>query len=625
MRHIHKARARWQSLLCGASVTVALAACSTVRSVDISQTPIKARQGAYFTYSVPKTLLTIQLAAAGSASPASAGAGSAAAAGSTPTSWTLSGTIVSGSGEGAGSGASKAPSADTSRCGVLTAEYAAAQTQVAARMADFTKLLAQTVRLAAPQPGAKPAESKDIQDYVKKTQDYMKAVKGAPYQDLVAANLPQAVSKSITPGIYDLITTQCPTRVSVTVQTSIIPDVSRNFALLHNTNIFYADSLTFGVDANNFLTNGAPSSTSQVGAIASAIASDIGLASAPSPGRLAAGVLRPQDYGVVVGALGARLRTGPTCRYDPAAELDAQLLALNTCDPSTHEPDAAAVTAIAEAVFVKLESSYDPGSLQNLPSTALPLTLYASLDDWAPDGSLLGATGYAAKGDGGLDPPSAHRVLLSQALEAFRVSLDLHCAPRSEGEQSPKPASDKSMGGKAPKPAWDEPLADRSATPENAPSAKIYDGLVVSATRPCRLEASQARSGFPGAPDGKLTVLPIAETAFTAQDSRYLTILPTQRGFLVARSVGYTFSGGLPTGVTDSRPSEALAFVAFPGQVVGAFFSGLSSAYSNRQTGVKGHTDEINAEANLYTAQAALVAAQQKANAAEHPAGGSGN
>ena len=607
MRNIHNARVLCLSLLCGAGLAVALTACSTVKSVDISQTPIKDRRGAYFTYSVPKTLLTIQISAATSGSSASAGAGSAAAAGSTPTTWTLSGTISSGSGDSASSGSSKASPTDTSRCGVLTGEYAAAQTQVAARMADFTKLLAQTVRLAAPQPDAKPMESKDIQDYVTKTKAYTSAVNGAAYQDLMKANLPQAVSKSSTPGIYDLITAECPTKVNVTVQTSIIPDLSRNFALLHRTNPLYADSLTFGVDANNFLTNGAPSSTSQVGAIASAIASDIGLASAPSPGRLAGGVLNPNAYvELLPGLLGPeRKKTAPSCRYDPAAELDAQLSALETCDPSKRNADAAAVTAIAEAIFVMLEKSYDPGSLQNLPSTGLPLTLYASLDDWAPDGSLLGATGHAANGE--IDRTSAHRVLLSQALNAFRVSLDVRCAPRSEDEKLPDPASKVPMG-------------DRADHPENATSAAVYDGLVVSATRPCRLEARQARLGFPGAPDGGLTDLPIAETAFSAQDSRYLTILPTQRGFLVARSVGYTFSGGLPTGVTDSRPSEALAVVSFPGQVVGAFFSGLSSAYSNRQTGVKGHTDEINAEANLYTAQAALVAAQQKANTAEHPA-----
>jgi len=107
---------------------------------------------------------------------------------------------------------------------------------------------------------------------------------GSGYKTLIAAALPKSVQQGSSDGIYDKLVAQCAPGMSVTLQQSIVPDSRHSYALIPQNNIFYNDALTFGVDTNGFLTNGAPTSSSQVTAIASSIADTIGLGMAPGVG-----------------------------------------------------------------------------------------------------------------------------------------------------------------------------------------------------------------------------------------------------------------------------------------------------------------------------------------------------
>jgi hypothetical protein len=145
---------------------------------------------------------------------------------------------------------------------------------------------------------------------------------------------------------------------------------------------------------------------------------------------------------------------------------------------------------------------------------------------------------------------------------------------------------------------------------------------VVSASRACRFTAKQQRPLTDPPPKVSPPPLILAQSYLWAQDSRYLTVLPTQRGFLVARSVAYQFANGQATGVTDSRPSELLAAVSLPSAVVGSFFSGVSTAFTNSQTITNGKTADLTAQTNYLTAQTNYLAAQAALKTAKQPPSG---
>ncbi len=528
----------------------------------------------------------------------------------------------------------------------MTAEYTAAQAQVAGEISIYAKLTNSLGQMAAGR-----SAPKDTPKTLKASLDpYFSTIQGAPYQQLMSTNLPKATSRNAVDGTYDFLVAKCTPRVAVTVQQSIVPDSSRSYALIPQTNILYTDSLTLGVDANGFLTNGAPTSTSQITAIASAIANTVGLAAAPGvalPGAGANQVDFVHSLKITGSKVKPKAKPKPSCTVAPANDPATQIANLGACDPESkakgHADDAATAALLAQQLLVDLPA---PGGLPNLPGAMLPLTFYAALEDWDPAGKLKDGTigtvrdgtTVALKGgtivalkDGtnvelkggttlvlkagpaetGVDkmPASASELraaarekVMKALTDSFNLTLSLTCAARGTDPDAPPPAA--GIPENAP------PLTDAAG---ETVKPGVYDGIVVSASRPCSLTATQKRLGVPGSPDVP-TDVEIAQSYFLAQDSRYLTILPTQRGVLVARSVAYTFAGGQPTGVTDSRPSEALAIVSFPGQVVGSFFTGVTSSFTNSQAVLNGKTADLTAQVNYLTAKTNLIQAQQKAS-----------
>jgi hypothetical protein len=189
------------------------------------------------------------------------------------------------------------------------------------------------------------------------------------------------------------------------------------------------------------------------------------------------------------------------------------------------------------------------------------------------------------------DPERA--VTLDQLFGIYQVRLRADCSQAKE--------RDDAAPGDQPE-SRPEPDADH---PDVKPG--VYDGLVVSASRACRIRAWQRRPG--DAPD-KTQQVKLADSRFWVQDSRYLTILPTSRGFLVTRAAQYNFAGGQATGITDNRPSEALAVVSLPGTIVGGLISGVTSVFTNQSAVTNAQAGVIAAQTSLLNDQASLLAAQ---------------
>jgi len=562
-----------------------LAGCSTVTSVDVTRADETSRKGAYLNYAVAKSVFTIQIAAAnstapttsstttttGAAAPAAAPAAAAPAApAAAPAAPAAAAPAVAPAAPAAAPAAPAAPAAapapaapttstavDASHCAALTARYTAAQTEVAGEITTYVNLTQRLTAFSVGSPQAKDTPKQlaaDIQAYQDVVQN------GAYIQMLTHIAGTSAMNGPKPPGLWDQIVQSCQPRLTVTPQQAIVPDTARTFALKPQTNILYDDSLSFGVDTNGLLTNAAPTSTSEVTAIASAIASDVGMAVMPVKATV------PPAAPM---AAGARCDTR-------AGSLDDALDQLGMCDLA--KPDDAKNAGVLALVILPQLS--DPGSLENLPASTLPRTVYVSLDDFDENGVVKD----------GVDPSATIKLLANQ----FGLSLKLDCSGR-------KPSGETRADG------------DPENVKQPIAAKGVYDGIVVSASRSCRLRAVQKRGG---------ETLLVTQNYFWAQDSRDLMILPTSRGFLVKRSVGYTFASGQATGVTDSRPSEALAIVSFPGTVIGSFVGGLASGATNRSaktgamtTELTAQTTNLTAQTNYLTAQAQLKKAQSDAAA----------
>jgi len=558
---------RRRSMAGAAALTLlSVGGCSTVESVDLSKTQDPERADAYINYSVAKSIFTIQVTSAGGGpAAASGGAPATTTPASTPTSWTLNGTITA-AGSGGGGGGGGGGSTDSTTCGALTAEYAAAQSQVAAAISTWGGLRARLRTLASGANGKGDTPAKLAKD----AQAYVATVSADSYQQLFTINAGDGQLR-----IYDEITAQCPPIVSVSVSQAVAPDNSRTFALKARNNPLYTDALTLSTDANGFLTSGSPSSVSQIPAILSSVASDIGEFSLPGAPVVAGAAGERHEAPTP----GARRRPQPTpkplCRAELVSGLTAQLRALAACK-ATELP---AASFLANQVLGDLTA---PGALQNLPAAALPLTIYASIEDLPSSPGVTPAVTASETGKS-----------IAARLASYHVSLYLDCSPRTSahvGDGIPETASDSDD--------YDRPTA-----------TGVYDGLIVSASRACRFQARQDRPV-----QGQVLV---AQNFLWAQDSRYLVRLPTQRGLLVARSVTYNFAGGQATGVTDSRPSEIQALVALPGAVVGSFFTGVSSAVTNGQTLTSAKTANLSAQTAYWNAQTASLTAKHNLSNAQ--------
>jgi hypothetical protein len=212
-----------------------------------------------------------------------------------------------------------------------------------------------------------------------------------------------------------------------------------------------------------------------------------------------------------------------------------------------------------------------PGALPPaLATPKLPVTIVANLADF-------GCGVATCDGKGTVDPA------LKTALDVYSLKTGLSCSPR-KGAAAGGPEIVKA---------------------DDATTGGVYNGIVVSASRACRLTVQKLPKA--GADNGWLG---LADTSFWAQDSRVLMLLPTNRGLFVNRATEYDFASGQATAVTDTRPSEAAAFVALPGSIVGAFFSGVTTAFTNKKSVVDAQTAQVTAQSNMLTAQANYLTAQ---------------
>jgi hypothetical protein len=653
MRYIRAWAAIAASAICAACAT------STVQSVDVSQAQPQRRDGAYLTYAVAKSLILVQVSAGGAAgdtsqtgaakptstSPAAGGAGAPApTTTATAQTWTLTGTLTSGDAkpDATKTAAAKPTAVDTSLCATLTNDYQASQTLLAGLIAKYGQLGGRLAQMGAGAPATlgtgATAKKDDPATLANDVADYN--------NELRAAGGQIARAKST----YALLSVYCAPNVKVSIQQQIAPDWTRTFALKGKHDDLYADVINLKADSNGLFTTSSATTTDETGNIAVGIASDIGQV---------AGFLAPAKIGLaavsqVAGSRFALVLTKTTCPKaddnplaqslsklcvaaagSSAASLDAlAVLNLLPAPPSLPAPPG---TANLPVTFVLELGDIAPIASVGNCATALAATSQAALDNArtclsdmranggsalasrqagdipaeaaaasAAQSDLVNATrsaeqaralaeaANAAAADQGATAQSAaaaarqeaRSAIAETALARFGVALELSCSPRPEA------------GG------WktEIPEAQSSAT------GGVYDGLIVSASRACRIDARQAQTGAP-----------LANADIWVQDSRYLTRLPMQRAFLVTRTVEYDFQNGSATGVIDNRPSSMQALVALPGNIVAALIGGVTSTVTNRNALTNDQTAAVTAQINLLNARTQYLTAQKALQAASAP------
>jgi hypothetical protein len=148
-----------------------------------------------------------------------------------------------------------------------------------------------------------------------------------------------------------------------------------------------------------------------------------------------------------------------------------------------------------------------------------------------------------------------------------------------------------------------------SLKPVRATPSPTYSGVMVSTLTPCKLTTALVpRDGTPGDDE------PVAQQAyFSAWNSRQPIPMPLNRTSLVSRTTTYGFSQGRVTSADYDKSSDALAAATLPGTIITGAISGLSTAIQGRQGVTKAEADRLNAQASVYTAQAALLDAKVKA------------
>lgn len=556
------------------AAAILLAGCSTLRSVDTSAGPDSARRGAYFRYAVARTLVKMDITADTGDSSSSAKASTATTAATdtgaatTPkpaAAATSPAKAAAPAAKAAAAGAAASPdapaaSADTSECADLTADYQTEQKEVAKAQETYADITFRLERASDPL-GPRPTKA-DLADLAKTLAAYVEMIDDSAYGVRVRnADLSrQEIEKD------------CPVKVKVAFTPTIAPDNRRTFAARIRPNIFYDDNINLGVDASGFLTKGAPSSTSEIPGVLTALASDAG-AFLPPGGGLAAPAPPPAA---------ALFKGGAATICARFKEEDIHALTARLGDKNTSGED---VICVASAILGALDGPkgpYGPGALQALPPAGLlPVSYVATLEEMQALSDGLNRPTKDADGRAPAvlsEPPtsirgrlqSTYQNGLSGRLRLLNVNVIFDCS-QAAGEDDSKPPTGLPEGVEA--------SADH-----------VYDGLVVSASRVCRATAVQFQRGATAEgveTPAKATALPVQLTdiSFWAQDSRYLTLLPTKRGVLVPRAVDYEFKGGVPTGVTDSRPSEAKAAVSLPGNIVGALIGGVTSNMPTVGTG----------------------------------------
>ena len=581
-----QARAAW-GVGMGLVAAASCAGCSTVRSIDVGKAAPSERANAYLNYAVSKSLILVQLTAAESG----AGGGDAASASKATTTaaapaatagqtFKITGTITSGSGASASAApASAAPgdpsasaASDASACGLLAADYKNDATYFAGQAKTYASLRQSLDTLeAAPMAKAdRVALAKSLDDY-----EALDAVRQGKFADATTRTLAQ-------------LTALCPPKVKVALSQQIVPDWTRTFAVKMTPNVLFSDQVNLKVDSNGFLTSASVATQDQSAGVASSLAGIAGefiVGPAESaPAALGAAVRRGQDQnyallekGLEIKGLGLKTATEncaiPLVADGSKAEFQAYLAELRKtrCDQAT-----------AAKIGLRLgELLPAPGALPPLPGGDLPISLAFDLDQLdspqpepasepSPKMTPLGPELAKQAGTG---PGKINQNTYPLTLEARCSHVAAAAAP---SEESPDLEATR----------FHPHPSQRGAVPY------VYNGLIMSTSRACRFRVMH---------DG--TTLAVADQSFWVQDSRYLRAIPLKRIALVTHTVGYDFSGGQATDATENRPSVVAAAAALPGDLVGAFFSGITASFTNKKGVIDNQTAGVTAQTNLLTAQ----------------------
>jgi len=306
---------------------------------------------------------------------------------------------------------------------LLEKSYSNSVTLVSSKIQSYNSLVTSLSEIAS---GSAPATIKpsDIADAINK---YLLSIDEV-YRDQFA----------MYDAVFKEYNSQCPTSVSINIQQQVGPDPDRSFALSHRYNDMYNDSLTFGVDANGFISNGAPSSTPQGTAILSAIASDVGEAVAPGHGALNLPEAKKVADNIVKGGPNngnpPNGIVAPSCITDTTSTHGQYLVDdLKLC------PNPSKAQNIAAALLIEFHAPQDrfgtanrywPGTLPTLPSDLLPFTFYAPLAAFDSEGN----PDPNAKGN--INLTALAKTLIGTLKTSFGITLTLNCGDPSGIEAS---------------------------------------------------------------------------------------------------------------------------------------------------------------------------------------------
>lgn len=147
--------------------------------------------------------------------------------------------------------------------------------------------------------------------------------------------------------------------------------------------------------------------------------------------------------------------------------------------------------------------------------------------------------------------------------------------------------------------------------PSSAPVDKVHDQLLFRHAMPMVLTLCDAAGG------GCDTNPPTHVFRLRSVNASPILGVPAPRSAMVQRKAKVTFTNGVPSSVSHTKPSEALALVALPGDIIGAVFGGIVD-------GLTGRTDIAKQEAALAEQQTARIEALEALVAARKAQGNRG-
>ena len=156
----------------------------------------------------------------------------------------------------------------------------------------------------------------------------------------------------------------------------------------------------------------------------------------------------------------------------------------------------------------------------------------------------------------------------------------------------------------------------RSAQPPGSSDKSLNAasmGVMMSSPRTCELTVAKAEVG--GTPDyvnGDKSWVSLLDSGSPME-----VFLPRTR--LINRPTSYAFKEGQLTELSYEKPSTVAAAVALPGKIIGGLFSGLVSGIQGPGGAYGAQAKYLDAQAAVYTSQAALIKAKSDADEAKKP------